>query len=799
MTDSFFNFTQAADFATALSQSYAPVNASYDRREQLEQQNDATREKNAAQNLEMFKAIAKLSATAAKAVDQHQDKVYKKMQLGLFKQDNPEDQLAFDKSWQQFESLLPGANKLLATAAANKDTASLDILEQETVFKARDTKIALQKGIHNYQSYLVDNGVQAQLDGAKSADEINKILNKAENAYLDPFLEKLPVGSVKRYLKKHLEEVRAVKLKGANDKLLDNKEAKRAETRQEEILNLYTEPNVEEATNKLVKANEAFFYNGQGGASHEVFEVSLAIREKSPNLISDDQITAQLNRVIPDGSGMTYAEKFPRRAAAIKQTQDEINQAIIDAEDTERKTNSKNFELDFYKTAAEAEKNDEPLTDQYIEGLKTSFVENGFGTREDASFLDDYKTQQERSYDDDKDYIEGLLAARKSYGGNLYDSDFDGMGNKIKAEYASQVKASENTLIPSSDITSDANGEIEGMVNDRHKGAFGTINKGRKYKRERRIAEDKFPGYFADLMGTGKYTASAARDLALEKIQKDLDKNIYNKPQVVSIDVQQQTDLRDARQSIIDDPNIVNTGVPEGLQDYIPDLVKIRDAGRGKVPEIFGLVAANTPYSKWQFANKILENATGTGLLIPAVELDVENLPIYQKDLLQKYSSSSRTSRVIAEEPNTTDLFKDPKTAIYEDDFNAFETIDGSLVNYGDFTIGDIFNTPNINKFGAHLIPIEDMKAVFEMTGLSTDDNFGPNEQQLVVKTIANAKANSNTIFNGIATEWSGLSIVPEEMTEIIPDELRDVLDFSTILPDILNDFSFTTVNYGRT
>ena len=63
MTDSFFNFTQAADFATALSQSYAPVNASYDRREQLEQQNDATREKNAAQNLEMFKAIAKLSAT----------------------------------------------------------------------------------------------------------------------------------------------------------------------------------------------------------------------------------------------------------------------------------------------------------------------------------------------------------------------------------------------------------------------------------------------------------------------------------------------------------------------------------------------------------------------------------------------------------------------------------------------------------------------------------------------------------------------------------------------------------------
>ena len=94
------------------------------------------------------------------------------------------------------------------------------------------------------------------------------------------------------------------------------------------------------------------------------------------------------------------------------------------------------MELDFYKVAAEAEKNGEPLTNQYIEGLKTAFVEQGLGTREDASFLDDYSTQQERDYAADKAYIEGVLAARKSYGGHLYDSDFDGMGNKIKSEYA---------------------------------------------------------------------------------------------------------------------------------------------------------------------------------------------------------------------------------------------------------------------------------------------------------------------------------------------------------------------------
>ena len=169
MTNSFFNFTQAGDFAAALAQSYAPVNESYDRRDQLEKENDKTREKNAAQNFELFKQIAKLSSTAAKAVNDHQDTVYEQMQLGKIRSKDDESQLAFNQNWDQLMSLMPGANKLKAAAAANGDTASLDILEEEVVFKARDTKLALQKGIHNYQSYLVDNGIQAKLDGAKKA------------------------------------------------------------------------------------------------------------------------------------------------------------------------------------------------------------------------------------------------------------------------------------------------------------------------------------------------------------------------------------------------------------------------------------------------------------------------------------------------------------------------------------------------------------------------------------------------------------------------------------------------------
>ena len=60
----FFEFIDAPDFATPLSETYKPVNVSYDRREELEKQNDQTREENAEMPLKLIKAIADFSPKA---------------------------------------------------------------------------------------------------------------------------------------------------------------------------------------------------------------------------------------------------------------------------------------------------------------------------------------------------------------------------------------------------------------------------------------------------------------------------------------------------------------------------------------------------------------------------------------------------------------------------------------------------------------------------------------------------------------------------------------------------------------
>ena len=779
------SFRPAPDFASVLQDSFQSLNRSLAEQESMERENDRRRELNASMPLKMFEALADFSATAAKAVKAQRDATIAKVDSGV---NSVEENAELEERIKLLNKDASIRQKIKGKAKLANDLDVVDHVNESISLNFKQQAETLKYYSETKVPSLYTDKYRPLINAAKDETEVAKLFSDFREEAKSPFIKKTNARLISYYLDKKINSLRDTALASKTKQRAEFQDAKETEDLTRGVFNALVSDNPNDIQD-WIEVNHGIFPNGKGGANDFIFEAGTALAEAG--VIPTDKVRAQWNRTVtPKGEKeIALKEKFPVKYAESMLKLQEIDRANIDAAEDNIKAGRKKFEQDFYKVASEAEKNDEPLTNQYIEGLKTAWVEQGLGTREDASFLDDYSTQQERDYAEDKKLIQALVAARKSYGGHLYDSDFDGMGNKIKSEYASQVQLSRSTLTPSSAILDAGNGEVEGAVNDRHKGAFGTINRGRTYKRELRIGKEKFLEYYAEAIGKGNVDASGARDIAIGKVVADLSKNLYTQAPVVEFDIQKQIDLKDARQSILDDPNIVNTGVPDGLQNYIPDLVRIQKAGRGEIPEIFGLVAANTPYSKWQFANKILENATGSGFIIPAAELDVENLPTYQQELLNKYSSASRTSRVIADQPEVTNMFLDPKTAIYDEDFYAFETMDGTLSNFGSFTIGDIFNSDNVQKVGAHLIPIEDLYAVFEMTGLSMDDQFGPEEQQKFVKTIANAKANSNNILNGLNTEWTGLSVVPDELFEGIPEIYKDKFDMSTILPDVLNDF----------
>ena len=131
MTNSFFNFTEAADFASQLQDSYDQINRGYDRREQLEQENDRTREINAAMPMKMIESLADFSITVKKASDKMKENRYQKLEEGEYGKDDPEEQAKYSANtkWLYNEGF-PGYRKATKVAIENNDNVAQEILKQ---------------------------------------------------------------------------------------------------------------------------------------------------------------------------------------------------------------------------------------------------------------------------------------------------------------------------------------------------------------------------------------------------------------------------------------------------------------------------------------------------------------------------------------------------------------------------------------------------------------------------------------------------------------------------------------------
>ena len=116
MTNSFFNFTEAPDFATAIGATYESVNASYDRREELERINDKVREKNAEIPLKIIESLIDFAPSAKKMADGINEK---RRQNLLSKGYKDIDQELIDKDKESLKTLfnIGKAEHFIKTAA----------------------------------------------------------------------------------------------------------------------------------------------------------------------------------------------------------------------------------------------------------------------------------------------------------------------------------------------------------------------------------------------------------------------------------------------------------------------------------------------------------------------------------------------------------------------------------------------------------------------------------------------------------------------------------------------------------
>ena len=307
MTNSFFNFTEAADFASQLQDSYDQINRGYDRREQLEQENDRTREINAAMPMKMIESLADFSITVKKASDKMKENRYKKLERQKYTLDNPiEDQKYTDAAKYLFDGAA-GYNNAFDTAIEKKDVVAIDTLKNSP-FASLNDKMRLMQGMMNgvaNQWYTKgwDEVYKASTDPYKQQNVIKQFRESIEDPLIATENKRLVKNTVGRKIDNFLTSITT---KGQTD-LANKAKAEKESIKNDKLLQALDESNTLYTIDNYRKDYAYEFDNGMGGVSHDVVKRAFAVSKVSPD-VSTDQVK-QLMKM--DAGGRPYEERFP--------------------------------------------------------------------------------------------------------------------------------------------------------------------------------------------------------------------------------------------------------------------------------------------------------------------------------------------------------------------------------------------------------------------------------------------------------------------------------------------------------
>lgn len=133
-----FEFTESADFAAALGLTYDPVNKSYDRREELEQENDKTRLANAEMPVKLIKELIDFSPKAKKMFDGFQDNSFDRNTADGWDNVSKEQTDIINENIAKVYEIDAGYNYIEAEATKQNDNATLNWLSQDGVKLAKN-------------------------------------------------------------------------------------------------------------------------------------------------------------------------------------------------------------------------------------------------------------------------------------------------------------------------------------------------------------------------------------------------------------------------------------------------------------------------------------------------------------------------------------------------------------------------------------------------------------------------------------------------------------------------------------
>ena len=309
MTNSFFNFTEAADFASQLQDSYDQINRGYDRREQLEQENDRTREINAAMPMKIVDSLAEFSLTLKKASDKKKEERYQKLEDYKYGKDDPEEQAKYDANTKWLYDSFPGYRKATKIAIETKDTNAQEILKQAPFAQHDDKMTTIQGIMHGVPQYWHSGGFASAYNGETTAAGKQAVVKQFTDQLTlrNPLLKGTNKHLIKNTVERKVEDYISTVAPSAQKALTDDADKRYEGTKNNKLLQAL-DPDNKEYTFENFKQEYSYDYpNGMGGASHDTID-RLYKFAKHTDDVSTDQVRQAMKM---DAGGMPYEERFP--------------------------------------------------------------------------------------------------------------------------------------------------------------------------------------------------------------------------------------------------------------------------------------------------------------------------------------------------------------------------------------------------------------------------------------------------------------------------------------------------------
>ena len=749
-----------------------------------------------------FSGLEKISTSITQYAEQKRDEFQKKeMQRGMYVAYTggvpQQDRDDLDEQERQGEALDKQTREVANKVEKDGDPYTAQNIRKMSAWAQYGYAVqSLQMGGAAYGSHFAEkrsttkvdiDGEEFTYDTARTPQQRAAVSAQIRQDYLDRFAEFNPVMAAKYMFPsiQKFEEKEAIKWSDAYAKRL--KSERMTEAKDALSAGLYSE-NGGEAYLNLINTRASDF-GGAGAARKAAAEMLIEMIDNEQ--ITESQVRALLAHEF-DHRGMgrtTIGKAFKRDFVKVELKLQQARLAKSRRAEQELTARRNEFNNNFLDLVAERDESGVPLTDEEIDELNLSYRNQGLGLK--SSYLDNYRTAEERDVDEAKE----LLEAKKATRGYYIESDLDGMPTSVRAAYRDQVKRDTDITAASQETTSRANRRITGAVNDKFQYEEGKTKPTGGYEKYERVlgrAQRDYQTQFRNLMLSGKFdNANDAHEAALQIVNGRVADGSYLTLEVKT-NTERQQQLIDLRASLLDP----KAPPASGMMDDVAQAVAYFQTQNGTLPEgvapvrslpdIFNVAASGTSSTGIDVALSELAKRGIVGLKKPAVEEKVDTLSPVHRSLLRK-PTAGRLNRVMLEQGDDVKWMLDTIASVESksygeyDAFNRGGTNDGyTAIGPGNsqtdldkpistMTLGEIMarhDRGELHAVGRYQFIRDPFREVMALTGLPEDTVFSPEIQDLFAITRAKQRVSWRGGTQGLINEWRGLKAVSQEERE---------------------------------